>query len=629
MPASIQIPSIFTAKDKFSSVVAKMGGAVKNFSKQSVAAVNRLDAKVSSVFRSIGTMGQVLLGLSVGTLFASAIDDLKNYEDGIASFRTIVSDLSDKEFAHYTKAVNDVAKETKKSSIDVVMSFEKIAGLNAKFAETSDGISLVSKAAITLSRASKDELGTSAENLVGIMNQFSLEANQADRAINVLAAGQAVGAASITQTSEAFKNFGSVASGSNITLEESVALIQTLGKFSVFGAEAGTKLRGSTLQLQKAGFGYASGQFNINDALAEASAKMAKLSTAKKKDAFLTKTFGAENVSTGRILLANIDTFKDFTKGVTGTSEAQKAASINSDTLRTKIDEMKASFTNYLTTNDNTVTGLNLAKDAFGWVAENIDKVVMGVLVLLGAFVGLKAIVALTTAVSFLYSVALGVNAASVGAMSLAMKNNVVAQTAFKIAMGIGTAVTWLATAATTAFGIALNLGLWPILAIIAAIVAVILVIKNWSKITDWFGEKWAQFTNWISELWDKVVNFFKEFDFKAMFKSIGQSIMKFMFAPMKGLLTLLSKLPGKIGELASMGLEKIGEFTGEVDVNSDDKEPLPSTSQASNESVKETIKNSKIRIDVKDKGGNVDKVTQDGDDKKIPVNTSDTVGAF
>src|SRR5690606_2954019 len=161
------------------------------------------------------------------------------------------------------------------------------------------------KATITLSRASNQDLGTSAENLTGIMNQYDLAADQAARTINVLAGGQAVGAASIAQLAESFKNVGATAKTSNLSLEQTVGILEVLAKFNLMGAEAGTKLRGAIGKLQDAGLGYKNGLFNINDALAEAIKKYDKLTTAKKKDAFIQKVFGTENKTAGLILMNN------------------------------------------------------------------------------------------------------------------------------------------------------------------------------------------------------------------------------------------------------------------------------------------------------------------------------------
>src|SRR5882762_2838144 len=372
MGTTFKIPTIFTAIDKFSAPVKKMGMVVQAFASKAEAGIARGERLFRKLTPVLGETQKQLLSAAKAAAIAGAIiggitfsvDALMDYETAVQSFRTIVSDLSDKDFAKYQDKINEVANATRKSSVDTAAAFEKIAGLNAKFAETADGIGQVAQAAIILSKASGDELGPSAESLVGIMTQFSLAADQANRTIDVLAAGTAVGASSITQTADAFVNFGSVASSANITLEESTALVQTLAKYSIFGSEAGNKLKGSILRIQKAGIGYKSGLFNINDALAEAKAKLDKLSTAKAKDAYLNKLFGAENISTGRTLLSNIDLYKEFTLGVQKTGAAQQAAEINSNTLRVRLDELKNTWVNLITGSDKAGQSLTFAKDA-------------------------------------------------------------------------------------------------------------------------------------------------------------------------------------------------------------------------------------------------------------------------
>ncbi|WAA10843.1 hypothetical protein [Fervidibacillus albus] len=59
----------------------------------------------------------------------------------------------------------------------------------------------------------------------------------------------------------------------------------------------------------------------------------------------------------------------------------------------------------------------------------------------------------------------------------------------------------------------ALTTTLLPIVGVIAAVVAaiagIILVIKNWGKITDWISEKWNQFTSWLSEITSNLASDF------------------------------------------------------------------------------------------------------------------------
>lgn len=507
------IPSIFTAIDKVSGPMAKMERSVMGFASKAEAALARSERAFRRIAPGINDASKEMLSFVgtaaiVGGALAGinySVDSIKQYEDAVASFRTIVSDATDKEFAAYESKIGDVSNTTKRSTIEVAQSFERIAGLNSKFAETADGLGEVSKASITLAKASRMELGSATDSLVGIMNQFSLAANEADRTINVLAAGQAVGAANIQQTAEAFVNFGSVAAGANITLEESVALVQTLGKFSLFGAEAGTKLRGAVIKLQQANLGYQSGQFNINDALEEAQKKVSKLRTAKERDAAITKMFGLENVTAGRILLNNIGVYKEFTKGVTGTSEAQKAAEINSGTLSAKIDQLKARWVNLLTTNAATSKSLTMVKNAIGFVTENLDTILAVGASILGFFLAWKIALIAGSAALAAYNIALGISGALTGVVSVAVGQSTIALTAYKIVTGAVTASTWLWNTAQTALNLVLSLN--PIGLVILAIAALIAIIVVIVRKTKGWGAQWNEVMRFMGAYFDMFKN--------------------------------------------------------------------------------------------------------------------------
>lgn len=530
MAAGFVIPSIFTAVDKMSGPIQAMGARLKAFGGSVGAGLGKINRRINSWAPGLADASNQMFSFASKAALAAAViggitfatGSLVAYEKGLASFRTIVSDLSDKDFQKYKLAINDVAKETKRSSVDVVASFEKIAGLNAKFAETSDGLAAVSKAAITLSKASGDELGNSAENLVKIMNQFSLGAKDADRAINVLAAGQAVGAANIQQTSDAFVNFGSVAASANLSLEQSVALIQTVGKYGLLGAEAGTKLRGSILKLQQAGVGYANGQFSVNAALDEAKKKFDKLRSAKEKDAFLNKIFGAENISTGRLLLNNIGLINEFTNGVTGTTEAQKAAAINSNTLSNKLAELKAAFVNTITSSDSSNASLEAVKAVLGFLAENMDMVLTIVVPLTTAFLA-------ATAAMWLLNIAMAANPVGL------------------IIIGIG-----------------------------ALIALVAVIIKKW----DEWGETVAFFLGplgvvisliqAIRKNWDYLSKAFKNGGILEGLRAIGKTILEAILSPVQKVLEVLGRMPGALGAPFRAAAEGIQNFRSAMDADTE-----------------------------------------------------------
>lgn len=638
--ATLTVPTIFTAIDKISSITRKMGSSVSGFMgklESGAAKSNRLFRKFTPVISETTSQlfdfmkAAALAGMIVGGITFS-VDSLKEYETAVQSFRTIVSDLNNQEFAVYKKEIGSVATATKSSTIDVAKAFENIAGLNADFAKTADGLGIVTKAAITLSKASGDELGVSAENLVGIMNQFGLEAKDADKAINILAAGQAVGASSITQSALAYKNFGAVAKSANITLEQSQGLIQTLAAKTIMGAEAGTALRGVTLKLQKAGLGYKSGVFNINDALSDMKRKFDKLKTAKQKDAYVTKTFGAENITAGKILLDNIANYKKFTEGVTGTSEAQKAAEINSQTLGIKIQELKNKWVNLITTNEQVGTGMDKVKVAIGFVTDNLTTFlgVAGTYVaVMGAWWAINKVAAIWIGAM---NIALGIQGALSGSASIAIGSNATALAAYNITSKLAAAGTWLyngamlaytgglvpAIAATWAFTTALlaNPMTWIVIGIVAAIALIVAAFIYWDEICAWFGEVWESFLGWIGGAWDKWLKYivyailpvfaifdnwdaicawfsgqwssftgfigstwnsfidtFEDWDFKSFFKEIGLSILDFLLAPLKMVLKLVSSIPG-IGGLAEKGLKELDAFTSKISVDSEPEDP-------------------------------------------------------
>ena len=88
------------------------------------------------------------------------------------------------------------------------------------------------------------------------------------------------------------------------------------------------------MKLQKAGLGYASGQFDINDAMAEANEKNCFIINSKRKRMHLSlRCLELRMFSTGKILLNNVDLFNQYTAGVTGTSTATEMAEKNSNTL--------------------------------------------------------------------------------------------------------------------------------------------------------------------------------------------------------------------------------------------------------------------------------------------------------
>jgi TP901 family phage tail tape measure protein len=507
-----------------------------------------------------------------------------------------------------------------------------IAGLNAKFAETPDSISAVTVAAITLAKASRDDLGKSASNLTGILNQFNLQAKEADRVINVLAAGQAVGASTITQTADAFTVFGAVAKSSNLTLEQSTALVEVLASKQIQGAEAGTALRGSMLALQKAGLGYKSGMFNMRDAMEEVNQKLAKLKTAKEKDALMTDVFGVINRTAGTILVNNVALYDEFTKSVTGTSEAQKAAAINSDTLSVAIEEGQAAWINYITSSDNAAKGLNVLKKTIKFVTNNLDTIVsIGTKVLL-FFLTWKALIIAAKVGLIAYNIAFGIYNALQQRSLFYTEGNVYAKYADLTVTKLMTASQWLLNAAMSANPIGLFIAL--IVALVAIIVVAIKHYNEWGAALLMFLGPLGFVVNLIQSFrrnWDMITKAFQTGGILEGFKAIGKTILDAILMPLQQVMKIIADVTG--ADWAKSAMNNIEQFRKDMGVNvttDENGQPLESTPALASSMQKaitqkiESTNNARVAIDVNDPNK---RTSVSSNNDAVKINLSSTLG--
>ncbi len=224
-----------------------------------------------------------------------------------------------------------------KSAKDILDAYTLMGSAKPELLGNKEALNQVTKEALTLAEAAKMDTTPAVESLATVMNQFSHGADQASSDINVLAAGSQAGAEGVDGLAASIKNFGPAAVGANVSLEKSVALVETLSEKGVKGAESGTGIRNFLLTLQ-------SGADDTNPKLVGLEKALDNLAAKNMSASQMVKLFGKENYVTSSIIINNRDRVNELTKAVTGTSVAYQQAGVNTNTTRAKLAQTQNEF---------------------------------------------------------------------------------------------------------------------------------------------------------------------------------------------------------------------------------------------------------------------------------------------
>jgi len=627
MAASIKIPTIFTAEDKFSSVVMRMTKGVTKFSRNTGAAVTRLDQKITSSFKRIGRFAQIGLGIGLAGIFSMAGQANLKYEDSLASVSAITG-ATGKDLELLEKISKSTAKETFSSGTAVLKAYELIGSAKPELLANVDALDAVTKSAILLSKASRMELEPSALALTDVMNQFNLGASKSASVVDVLAAGAKYGAAAIPLIRDSLLGFGATAKAANVNLTESVALVELFAAKGLKGAESGTKLRNvltnmsiiealppeALRQLDK---------FGVNTALVADKTlplidRLRELSKIADDPIAMVKMFGKENKDAAMILLQNLPMYDDLVGKLGATGTAYEQAAKNSSTLAYWIESIKNSFLNAVTATQSNNKALDIAKNTLKFVASNMETVVGVTIGLISAYAALKLITWGVQAATFAYNIAMGVSAARSGVMTAAISGNSVAMGAYNIVAKLATIGQWNLNAAIAANPIGLLVA--GIIALVGFVYLVIKYYDQWgaaaSMLLGPLGAIIAVVMG-IQKHWDSIVQVFKEDGILDGIKKIGVVIFDSMLAPIQQFIGFLSKIPG-VGKMVAPAMKFIEGIRANLDLTNDSDEPekkpiIPTEQNIFNKMSLENTTKGSVDVNLNDPGGMVKDVQTKG----------------
>ncbi len=316
---------------------------------QIVANINRVDNSVNQTFNNLKN--------KVASInLSSIIDQTKQVAEGLAAlsgpgagFEQSMADLSSitgtvgQDLVDLGKIARQTGVESGLGADQAARAFSILASQIEVDDIGLDGLKELQRNSITLAQAAGITMDEAANALAGTINQYGLEAGEAARVINVLAAGSKYGAAEINDLAQSFKVVGAQASIAGLSVEDTAGALEILSKNNVKGAEAGTDLRNIILAMQTT-----LGVDFSKNTLAEAlDALKPKLNDA----AFMSQTFGRMSMGAAQYLVQNAEAVADMTTKVTGTSTAIAQATTRTDTVanmmarcRAKVDDVKIGF---------------------------------------------------------------------------------------------------------------------------------------------------------------------------------------------------------------------------------------------------------------------------------------------
>lgn len=327
-------------------------------------ALKKIDGTVGDNFRKVGNyngaisklqngLGKLGLAFGFGAVVTNAGQTIVEFDQKIADLVAITGAGGD-DLKFFKEQAIELGKGVQGGAAEVIEAYKLIGSAKPELLENAKALDAVTQSAITLSQASGMTLPEAATALTDAMNQFGAPAEKAGQFIDALANGALFGSAEIPQVTEALLKFGAVANTTNVSLEESTALIEALAEKGLKGAEAGTALRNVMLKLsapdalpkeaqerlKALGISFE----DLKDKSKPFSERLKLLKPLLEDNAAMVKVFGTENAVAATNLIGNTDRIAELTEQMHTQGTATKQAEDRTKTLSFALNELKESW---------------------------------------------------------------------------------------------------------------------------------------------------------------------------------------------------------------------------------------------------------------------------------------------
>lgn len=203
------------------------------------AQANKIGDTMMRVGKQMATFGAALSAPFAISTFVTA-----EFEKSMSRVLALTQ-ATPEEFKAMSDAAKKMGRETVFSASQAAdaMGFFALAGFKTK--QILDAL----RPTLDLAAAGQIEIAEAADIVAKIMAGMGLEAEDLARAVDVLTKGMTTANTDVRQLGEAMKYVGPIAKSVNLSIEETVAMIQALSNAGIQADMAGTTLRGAILAL--------------------------------------------------------------------------------------------------------------------------------------------------------------------------------------------------------------------------------------------------------------------------------------------------------------------------------------------------------------------------------------------
>lgn len=285
--------------------------------------VSRGAQQVKNTFKKLkssitSTLGNLGIGLGLGSFFTSMVNAGRSFEDAMARVRA-VSNAAGSDFRKMREEAVKMGANTKYSATEAANALENLTrnGLSA-----ADATAALSKN-LEFAQANSIELAMGADILTNTMNEFGLKVSDLGKISNILSSTAAHSATNVELLGDALTNAAPLAQNCGIGIQETNAALGTLANVGIKGADAGTALRQFFLGLSHdtpqgskalAKYGLVINQTTLQaEGLQKTLEKMSKSGIGRDNNA-LSDVFGSRAFAGAASLINNYDKFVTMNK---------------------------------------------------------------------------------------------------------------------------------------------------------------------------------------------------------------------------------------------------------------------------------------------------------------------------